>query len=112
MGKLSFPPHIDSVSRDLIRQLLTPDRTRRLGNLSGGSDDVKNHYWFHGVQWDLLSAGKIRAPIIPRIRSPDDTCNYADYQDADPDSMPGMIGLDTPKTIADDPYSHLVSSET
>lgn len=78
-----------------------------MGNLANGSQDVKNHYWFHGVQWEALSSKKIRAPIIPRIRSPDDTCNFADYPNADPESMPGLIGVD--RSDAKDPYKHLVS---
>lgn len=32
-GRIYFPPHIDPVAKDLIKKLLTADRTKRLGNL-------------------------------------------------------------------------------
>ena len=27
------------------------DRTKRIGNLKNGADDIKNHKWFKGEQW-------------------------------------------------------------
>lgn len=42
------------MARDLIRRLLTSDRTKRLGNLQGGAGDVKDHRWFEGVDWDSV----------------------------------------------------------
>ncbi|KAF8948556.1 hypothetical protein BGZ52_006786, partial [Haplosporangium bisporale] len=32
-GRIYFPSHIDSAAKDLIKKLLTADRTKRLGNL-------------------------------------------------------------------------------
>lgn len=32
-GRIYFPPHIDPTAKDLIKKLLTADRTKRLGNL-------------------------------------------------------------------------------
>ena len=32
-GRIYFPPHFDSTAKDLIKKLLTADRTKRLGNL-------------------------------------------------------------------------------
>ncbi|CAH0478130.1 unnamed protein product [Peronospora belbahrii] len=40
-GKVEFPKHIDSKAKDLIKKLLSQDRTKRLGCLRGGSEDVK-----------------------------------------------------------------------
>lgn len=32
-GKIGYPPHFDANAKDLIKRLLTNDRTKRLGNL-------------------------------------------------------------------------------
>jgi serine/threonine protein kinase len=32
-GRIYFPSHIDATAKDLIKKLLTADRTKRLGNL-------------------------------------------------------------------------------
>jgi serine/threonine protein kinase len=53
-GKLRFPSHFDPIAKDLVKKLLTSDRSKRLGNLKGGADDIKKHKWFRGVDWQGL----------------------------------------------------------
>lgn len=52
---------------DLIRRLLEKDPTRRLG-YSRGACEIKEHDFFRGVRWDLLTEVS-RPPFIP---SPED----------------------------------------
>lgn len=40
---------------DLIERLLAKDPTKRLGYV-GGAEEVKEHPFFNGVRWDLLTA--------------------------------------------------------
>jgi protein kinase A len=55
-GRLRIPSHLSecAAARDLIKKLVTPDLTRRLGNLAGGSADVFGHPWFAEVDWPRL----------------------------------------------------------
>lgn len=78
-GKISFLPTIDPVAKDLIKRLLTSDRSKRLGNLKNGAEDVKSHRWFRGVDWIGLLNRTIAAPIIPKVVGPDDTRNFEVY---------------------------------
>ena len=48
LGKVDWPKCIENVAKDLIRKLLVIDRTKRIGNLKNGADDIKNHKWFKG----------------------------------------------------------------
>ncbi|GFP98761.1 serine/threonine-protein kinase ucnl, partial [Phtheirospermum japonicum] len=48
---------------DLIRRLLEKDPTRRLG-YRGGASEVKEHEFFRGLRWDLLTE-VLRAPFLP-----------------------------------------------
>jgi len=43
--------------------------SKRLGNLHGGSEDIKNHQWFAEVNWERLAKKDIDAPYVPPIRA-------------------------------------------
>ncbi|KAI9094599.1 camp-dependent protein kinase 9 [Phlyctochytrium arcticum] len=78
-GKIQFPPHFDPYAKDLIKRLLTADRTKRLGNLKDGAEDIKRHRWFRGVDWRALQNRLVHAPIVPMISHPGDTRNFESY---------------------------------
>ena len=59
-GKIYWPKEMDRLSKELVKAFLHPDRTKRLGNLIGGSRDVLDHPWFRGVDWDALERKEIR----------------------------------------------------
>ena len=59
-GKIYWPKEMDRLSKELVKAFLHPDRTKRLGNLIGGSQDVLEHPWFRGVDWDALERKEIR----------------------------------------------------
>jgi protein kinase A len=67
-GKVKYPPYLHNDAVDLLSQLITSDLTKRLGNLHGGPNDVKNHPWFAEVTWERLGRKDIDAPYIPPIR--------------------------------------------
>lgn len=48
-----------TIFRDLIRHLLVADRTRRLGSMKNGADDVKRHAWFHSIDWLAVEEKKL-----------------------------------------------------
>lgn len=68
-GKVQFPPYVNADAQDLLRKLITPDLTKRLGNLHGGSRDVMNHPWFAEVTWERLVNKDIDAPYTPPVKS-------------------------------------------
>ena len=104
-GKLQFPHHFDNAARDLIKRLLTADRTKRLGNLRGGSDDVKRHKWFREVDWQGLYDRRVAAPIVPPYQHPGDTSNFEKY--AEPTEEETGFGRNNAST---DPFRHLFSN--
>ncbi|XP_076371343.1 cAMP-dependent protein kinase catalytic subunit alpha-like isoform X2 [Tachypleus tridentatus] len=50
-GKVRFPSHFTSDLKDLLRNLLQVDLTKRYGNLKNGVNDIKNHKWFVTLDW-------------------------------------------------------------
>lgn len=68
-GHVRYPSYLHPDATDLLQRLITKDLTRRLGNLQGGSQDVKNHPWFSEVIWDKLLSKDIETPYEPPIQS-------------------------------------------
>lgn len=79
-----FPTDIElsPEAKDLILQLCTVDRTKRLGNIAGGAARVKSHPFFHGINWQNIYIRKSSGPIIPVIRYSGDT-KYFDHYPVD-----------------------------
>merc|ERR1719397_1078334 len=80
-GKVEWPKCIENVAKDLIRKLLVIDRTKRIGNLKNGADDIKNHKWFKGLDWEEVYQRKLKPPFVPKVRSAGDTSNFQEYSD-------------------------------
>lgn len=85
-GRLSFTRDFSDNARDLVRKLLNPDRTRRLGCLRDGAADIKRHRWFARVSWDGVKSRSIPPPFIPKVSTDNDTTNFEDYSDSDDDT--------------------------
>ncbi|CAO3611196.1 unnamed protein product [Mucor hiemalis] len=80
-GKVQYPGYFENASKDLLKKLLVIDRTRRLGNLKGGADDVKKHKWFRSTDWQAVLNKTVRAPLIPAHSNEYDTSNFEKYPD-------------------------------
>lgn len=64
-GKVDWP-RMDPIAKDLVKKLLVQDRTKRLGNMKNGADDVKRHRWFKNLDWDevALKKSKVTRALI------------------------------------------------
>ena len=79
-----------SEHKDLIKRLLTPDLSKRFGNLRAGAEDIKRHKWFAGVDWGKLVALHIQAPYVPKVAHEGDTSNFDQYpEDHEPYGVAG-----------------------
>ncbi|KIJ37715.1 hypothetical protein M422DRAFT_33611 [Sphaerobolus stellatus SS14] len=101
-GRIRWPPDIDPLSRELVRGFLHPDRSKRLGNLIGGSEDVLSHPWFRGVDWAAVERREIRAPLIPHVSAPDDTRHFSDLPLPPARDIPGLVQADMVESNPDD----------
>jgi serine/threonine protein kinase len=67
--KIDFPRKISNEARDLIEKFLVINPTERLGYGPNGTDDIKNHPFFNGVDWDLAIQKKYKPPFIPKLKN-------------------------------------------
>ena len=79
MVKYSCPSTVNKEAQDLIRKLLTRRQAARLGNLSRGHFDVREHPWFETIDWRKLTKMEIKAPWKPKIKSVLDTSHFEDF---------------------------------
>jgi protein kinase X len=100
-GKIEFPRHFDPYARDLVKKLLTTDRTKRFGCLKEGAEDIKKHKWFKkssssssAVDWVKCGKRKLKPPYLPGYKSPDDTSNFDKYPDSGEDMSQPLTKTD------------------
>lgn len=79
---------MSAAARDIISCLCTKDRSRRLGNVSGGAARVKSHAFFFGVDWKALEERRDRGPIIPEVRYYGDASCFDVYPEDDVNPEP------------------------
>lgn len=79
--RLRFHSHFDSNVKDLLRRCITPDLTKRLGNLKDGTKDIMDHPWFSEVNWERLYRKDIDAPYIPPIKKDGDASAFDVYKE-------------------------------
>jgi protein kinase A len=80
-GKVRFPSHFSSDLKDLLRNLLQVDLTKRFGNLKNGVNDIKNAKWFATCDWIAVYQRKVDAPFIPKSKGPGDSSNFDEYEE-------------------------------
>ncbi len=85
--RIEWPDDEDMVSpkaKDLINRLLCVDPQQRLGknleeNFASGGEEIRNHAWFAGMNWDTLLQDE--AQFVPQPENPEDT-EYFDSRGA------------------------------
>ncbi|KAJ3345143.1 camp-dependent protein kinase catalytic subunit [Entophlyctis luteolus] len=95
--KLRFPEGFDRKAKELCKCLITPDLSKRYGNLRRGAADVKDHAWFEPIDWDKLVRYDVKAPYIPAISGASDTSNFESYDEDYPEY--GSPGHDSFKDL-------------
>ena len=84
-GILEMPPFLTPEAKDIIRKLLNPDVTRRLGVKDNGKSIIK-HPFFEGVDMEDILMGRIAPPWVPPLRSQKDRTFFEKEQDSQTES--------------------------
>lgn len=81
-GYYEFPPYIEAKVRDLIRSFLCADQSLRMGCSPAGAEEIKNHKWFRGVDWQMVLKRQVPPPWIPKIKDQSDTQYFDRYAES------------------------------
>uniref|UniRef100_A0A1B6E400 Protein kinase domain-containing protein n=1 Tax=Clastoptera arizonana TaxID=38151 RepID=A0A1B6E400_9HEMI len=63
--KYTMPKHFSPEIKDLIKNILQTDLSKRFGNLKNGVEDIKSHLWFRSTAWNTIYNRNMKAPYIP-----------------------------------------------
>ena len=81
-----FSSSLNPLTRDILEKLLHKDPTRRLGS-NKDAEEVKNHAWFSGINWEDLKCKKYDAPFVPKISNDLGLSNFdCDFTELPPHS--------------------------
>jgi len=66
-GELIYPSYIGHESKTLVQALMIKDPDKRLGGGVAGGEEVKQHVFFAGVDWDAVYAREVAPPFTPKV---------------------------------------------
>jgi protein-serine/threonine kinase len=69
---VKYPDHLYKNAKDLIKKLLVIDPNERLGSGPDGSENIKKHPFFKGINWNDAYQRKIKPPFIPKLKNDTD----------------------------------------
>ena len=62
-----YPPNLNPLAVKFINELLNLDPKKRLGCGKDGINEIKNHEYFKGIDWDKYLRKKIPPPFVPQL---------------------------------------------
>lgn len=89
-AEITFPPFVTADARDLLRKLLIRDPKDRLGSGEKDADEIKEHPYFHDVDWAAMGTGNVIPPWAPTVSHSVDTSQF----DEEFTSMPPTVSPD------------------
>ena len=60
---------------NLLRKLLHPDPSKRLGGSEADAEDIKKHVFFSGIDWEALLDKQIQPTFKPNVKNDRDVSN-------------------------------------
>ena len=66
LRKTFIPDKVDKAAKDLIEKLFVSNPEKRLGHNS--SDEIKNHPFFKGIDFDKVFKKEYKPPFIPKLK--------------------------------------------
>lgn len=74
---MKFPSHFSSELKDIVRNLVQTDLTKRYGNLKNGTKDIKYHKWFVTTNWIATFEKRVKPSHVPKP----DKDHYEKYEE-------------------------------
>ena len=66
---IDYPSYMKDDAKDLIQKFLVVEPSERLGWGPDGSENIKKHHFFKGINWNDAKMKKIKPPFIPKLNS-------------------------------------------
>jgi serine/threonine protein kinase len=73
---ISFPPFMTPDARDILSKLLIRDPKDRLGSGERDAEELKEHPFFHDIDWTAMATGNVTPPWAPSVSTSVDTSQF------------------------------------
>ncbi|VDL91515.1 unnamed protein product [Schistocephalus solidus] len=80
-GKVKFTNQFGPEIKDLIKNLIQVDLSRRFGNLKNGIMDIKDHKYFSDIDFLAIYNKEVKVPYKPNCKGPGDTSNFEKWEE-------------------------------
>ncbi|VDN97871.1 unnamed protein product [Rodentolepis nana] len=80
-GKVKFTNQFSNDLKDLIKNLIQTDLSKRYGNLKNGVMDIKGHPYFSDTDFISIFTHNAKPPYVPRVRTPGDASNFEKWEE-------------------------------
>lgn len=70
-----MPSNISADLTDLMKQLFQKNPDQRIGTKEGAKE-LRQHKWFHNLNWKAVEKKLIKPPFIPVIKADSDISNF------------------------------------
>jgi cGMP-dependent protein kinase len=77
INKVPFPAKLKGNCEDLVKCLCKKEPSDRLPMKKGGIENIKNHAWFAGFDWNAMFSQSLEAPYKPKVKSKKDIANFS-----------------------------------
>ena len=81
-GKYVVPSFISPEAKDLLKKLMNLNKSMRYGCLKNGANDIKNHAFFSGFDWDKAAKRINPSPIQLHLDSEGSSKYFMKYKDS------------------------------
>lgn len=86
-GNVTIPLSFSQGLADLVKKLLKTYQSKRLGRTRGGTKEIMKHHWYAGFDWEALLEKRMKVPILPLLKSSEDTSNFDTFPEEDDASI-------------------------
>ena len=99
--EIPFDKKISEDAKDFISNLLIFEPNSRLGYGTNGAENIKNHKFFKGINWNDVWDKKLEPPFVPKLKDEQDL-KYFDSSFTD-ESIGSLLGKNS---LKDKPFSN------
>jgi len=86
-----MPAYLSPGAQSLLRALFKRNPSNRLGGGPDGTNALKGHKFFIGIDWKRLLARKMQPPFRPHFSSSLDVTHYFDQEFTKKTPMVGLL---------------------